>query len=48
MVGTAICILSMGVVYLLTVDFGWVIYFISIFIGVSQAMVLGTGINLIS
>jgi Na+/melibiose symporter-like transporter len=48
MVGTAICIVSMGVVYLLTIDFSWVIYFVSIFIGVSQAMVLGTGINLIS
>lgn len=48
MIGTIICLISMGVVYMLTVDFAWVIYFVSIFIGISQAMVLGTGINLIS
>jgi MFS family permease len=48
MIGTIICLLSMLVLYILIVDFAWVIYFVAIFIGISQAMVLGTGINLIS
>jgi MFS family permease len=48
MSGTFICVLCMTVVYFLIVDFGWVIYFLAFFIGISQAMVLGTGINLIS
>ena len=47
-VGTLICVLSMATVYVLTVDFAWVIYYLAVFIGISQAMVLGTGINLIS
>ena len=38
----------MTVVYGLTPDFAWVIYYLAIFIGISQALVLGTGINLIS
>jgi len=37
-----------SVVYLLISDYSWVIYYLSIFIGISQALVLATGINLIS
>jgi len=47
-VGTIICVFSLSITYFLMSDFGWVIYYLSIFIGISQAMVLGTGINLIS
>jgi len=47
-IGTIICILSLSVVYLLISDYSWVIYYLSIFIGISQALVLATGINLIS
>jgi hypothetical protein len=36
------------VVYFLIPDYSWVIYYLSIFIGISQALVLATGINLIS
>ncbi len=48
MIGTLIAELSMIAVYFLSIDYAWVIYYIALFIGISQAMVLGTGINLIS
>ena len=48
MVGTIIAEFSMVALYYLSVDYSWVIYYIAVFIGISQAMVLGTGINLIS
>lgn len=48
MVGTIIGELCMLAIYFLTVDYAWVIYYVAVFIGISQAMVLGTGINLIS
>ena len=38
----------MLVVYVLSSDFSWVIYYVAGFVGCSQAFVLSTGINLIS
>jgi hypothetical protein len=35
-------------ILILTVDFNWVIYFVAAFIGCSQALVVSTGVNLIS
>lgn len=46
--GTLLCVGSLIVVYGLIPDFAWVIYYLAVFIGISQALVLGTGINLIS
>lgn len=46
--GTIICVLALGSMLLLTESTGWVMYIIAAFVGVSQTMVLSTGINFIS
>jgi len=47
-VGTIICVVSLGSMLFLTESTGWVMYIIAIFVGISQTMVLSTGINFIS
>ena len=53
--GTIICVVSLGSMLLLTPEVGWIMYIIAAFVGkfrfivgVSQTMVLSTGINFIS
>ena len=46
--GTIVCLFSLFITLILTVDFNWVIYFAAAFIGCSQALVVSTGVNLIS
>lgn len=46
--GTIICIISMIMIYFTTEEYSILIYFIAALVGMSQAMVLGTGVNLIS
>ena len=47
-IGTIICIVALGSMYLITEETNWIIYIIALFIGCSQTMVLSTGINFIS
>lgn len=47
-VGTGICVVCLGSMLFLTENSSWVMYIIAIFVGVSQTMVLSTGINFIS
>jgi Na+/melibiose symporter-like transporter len=46
--GTTICVISMIMIYFTNEHNAILIYFIAALIGISQAMVLGTGVNLIS
>lgn len=53
--GTIICVLALGSMLLLTEQTGWVMYIIAVFVGtfwvilgISQTLVLSTGINFIS
>lgn len=46
--GTIICVVALGSMLLLTQSSGWVMYIIAPFVGISQTMVLSTGINFIS
>jgi len=46
--GTIISTISLGLLYLLDSSNGNWIYFLAIFIGFSQSLILTTGINLIS
>jgi len=48
LVGTIICVVTIGSFVFLTENTGWVVYILAIFIGCSQTLVLSTGINFIS
>ena len=48
LIGTVIGELSLFVIYHLNADFNWVIYYLAVFMGLSSALVLSTGVNLIS
>jgi Na+/melibiose symporter-like transporter len=48
LIGTIICCISLGSMFLIDESTNWVIYILAIFIGCSQTMVLSTGINFIS
>ena len=47
-IGTLITCTAMGSMFLLTKETGYMMYLIAVFIGLSQTMVLATGINFIS
>ena len=47
-VGTIISLGSIIPMFFLTKEVGWIMYILAVFVGISQTMVLATGINFIS